>query len=120
MELSLALLGGLVVLALIDSTSFGTLLIPIWLLMSPGRVRVGRLLAYLGTVAAFYFAVGAVIALGAGAFLDTFGDALSSRPVKIASCCSASGSSPSPSRWTRRRRAPVRARVGSLAGASVR
>src|SRR5690606_24277142 len=53
-------------------------------LMSPGRVRVGRLLAYLGTVAAFYFAVGVVIVLGAGAFLDAFGDVLSARPVKIA------------------------------------
>ena len=38
-------LGSLVVLALIDSTSFGTLLIPVWFMLAPGRVRPGRLLA---------------------------------------------------------------------------
>ena len=48
-----ALLGSLAVLALIDSTSFGTLLIPTWLLMHPGRVRAMRMLVFLGTVAAF-------------------------------------------------------------------
>ncbi|MEN5075462.1 GAP family protein [Isoptericola cucumis] len=79
-----AMAGVLVVLALVDSTSFGTLLIPVWLLMAPGRLRPGRLLAYLGTVAVFYLAVGVVVLLGAGAFLDRFGDALDSRPVMIA------------------------------------
>lgn len=64
-----ALLASLAVLALIDSTSFGTLLIPIWLLLHPGRIRPGRILVFLGTVAAFYFAVGVAIALGADAFL---------------------------------------------------
>ena len=67
MDLELA--GSLAVLALIDSTSFGTLLIPVWLLLTPGPVRFGRILVFLGTVAAFYFAVGMLIALGAGAFL---------------------------------------------------
>ena len=33
----------LAVLALVDSTSFGTLLIPIWLLLTPGRPpEIGR------------------------------------------------------------------------------
>ncbi|MEK8226364.1 hypothetical protein NKG05_10320 [Oerskovia sp. M15] len=32
----------------------------------PGRVRVARMLVYLGTIVAFYFAVGLVIMLGAG------------------------------------------------------
>jgi hypothetical protein len=50
--MDLALLGSLAVLALIDSTSFGTLLIPIWLMMSPFGVRPGRILQFLGTVAA--------------------------------------------------------------------
>lgn len=67
--MDIALLGSLAVLALIDSTSFGTLLIPIWLLLHPGRLRPGRILIFLGTVATFYFAVGLAVALGADAFL---------------------------------------------------
>lgn len=78
-----AMAGALVVLALVDSTSFGTLLVPVWLLMAPGRPRPGRLLAYLGTVAAFYLVVGVVVMLGAGAFLDRYGEVLDSRPVVI-------------------------------------
>jgi len=78
-----AMAGVLVLLALVDSTSFGTLLIPVWLLMAPGRPRPSRLLAYLGTVAGFYLAVGVAVLLGAGAFLDRYGDALDSRPVLI-------------------------------------
>ena len=45
-----ALLGALALLALVDSTSFGTLLIPTWLLLAPGRLRPGRILIYLATV----------------------------------------------------------------------
>ncbi|MFF3065332.1 GAP family protein [Oerskovia sp. NPDC057915] len=82
MEL-LPLLGVLVVLALVDSTSFGTLLIPVWLLMTPGRVRVARLLVYLGTVAGFYLVVGVVVALGAGAFAEGFGELFETRPARI-------------------------------------
>jgi len=67
--MDIALLGSLAVLALIDSTSFGTLLIPIWLLLHPGKVRPMRMLVFLGTVAAFYFVVGVAVALGATAFL---------------------------------------------------
>jgi cytochrome c biogenesis protein CcdA len=62
-------LGSLALLALIDSTSFGTLLIPIWLLLYPGRVRPTRMLLFLGTVASFYFVIGLLLALGAIAFL---------------------------------------------------
>ncbi|MCA5891997.1 GAP family protein [Isoptericola sp. NEAU-Y5] len=78
-----AMAGVLVVLALVDSTSFGTLLIPVWLLMAPGRLRPARLLAYLGTVAGFYLAVGIAVMLGAGALLALYGDVLESRPVMI-------------------------------------
>jgi len=53
-----ALLGALALLALVDSTSFGTLLIPTWLLLAPGRLRPGRILIYLATVAGFYLLVG--------------------------------------------------------------
>jgi hypothetical protein len=76
-----ALLGSLAVLALIDSTSFGTLLIPAWLLMHPGQVRAARMLVFLGTVAAFYFAVGVAVALGADAFLPQISRLLDTRPV---------------------------------------
>ncbi|MDR7384306.1 GAP family protein [Promicromonospora iranensis] len=79
-----ALIGALAVLALIDSTSFGTLLIPVWLLMSPGRVRVGRMLVYLGSIAGFYALVGLAILLGAGAVSDTLGTLSSNRPFLIA------------------------------------
>jgi len=76
-----ALLGSLAVLALIDSTSFGTLLIPVWLLMHPGSVRPGRILVFLGTVAAFYFAIGVAVALGADAFLPQISRFLDTRPA---------------------------------------
>ncbi|GAA1811354.1 GAP family protein [Nesterenkonia flava] len=56
-----AVVGVLAVLALIDSTSFGTLLIPIWLLMAPGRLRAGRVLLYLLVVAGAYAVIGLVL-----------------------------------------------------------
>ena len=63
MELStLVFLAGL---ALVDSTSVGTLLIPVWMLLAP-EVRVRQFLVYLATVAGFYFAVGALLTAGAG------------------------------------------------------
>lgn len=79
--MDLALLGSLAVLALIDSTSFGTLLIPIWLLLYPGGVRAGRMLVFLGTVAVFYFAVGVALALGADAALPQISRVLDTRPA---------------------------------------
>jgi hypothetical protein len=77
-----ALVASLAVLALIDSTSFGTLLIPIWLLLHPGPVRSGRILIFLGTVAAFYFALGLAVTLGAGAILPQISAFLDTRPVQ--------------------------------------
>ncbi|MBB3665131.1 hypothetical protein FB384_004082 [Prauserella sediminis] len=65
-------LGTLVVLALVDSMSFGTLLIPVWLLMTPGRVRVGRVLLFLLAVTATYFLIGLALLVGAIALIDTF------------------------------------------------
>lgn len=67
--MTLALAGSLLVLALLDSTSFGTLLIPIWFLLAPGRVPVGRVLVFLGTVAAFYLVVGVGLLFGLDAIL---------------------------------------------------
>ncbi|WP_331766275.1 GAP family protein [Embleya sp. NBC_00896] len=57
-------------LALVDSPSFGTLLVPIWLMLTPGRLHPGRIAGYLVTVAAFYFCVGVVLVLGADTALD--------------------------------------------------
>ncbi|AOS64252.1 GAP family protein [Actinoalloteichus hymeniacidonis] len=76
--MTIALALGLIGLALVDSTSIGTLFIPIWLLLAPGRVRLGRFAVYLGTIVVFYFAVGLLILLGAEAFLDSIGSLLSS------------------------------------------
>lgn len=58
----LPLLAGL---ALIDSLSFGTLAIPVWLMMTPGRLRSSRVLVYLATIGGFYFLVGLVLLFGA-------------------------------------------------------
>ena len=52
-------------LALVDSLSFGTLAIPVWLLMAPGRLRIGRILVYLASICGFYFLVGLVLLFGA-------------------------------------------------------
>ncbi|MEU6857302.1 GAP family protein [Glycomyces sp. NPDC046736] len=79
--MELTLVAPLVALALIDSTSFGTLLIPIWLLLAPGRVRAGRMLVYLGTIAVFYFAVGMLIVLGATTFLEDLSALVETRPA---------------------------------------
>lgn len=81
------LIGALVVLALLDSTSVGTLFIPIWLLLGSGRVRAGPFAIYLGTIAAFYFIVGITIALGADVALsglsETFADDNDSAALRI-------------------------------------
>jgi hypothetical protein len=81
--MTLTLLGVLLVLALIDSTSFGTLVIPLWLLASPGRIRAGRVLVFLGTVAAFYWVVGLAILWGAGWAVEGI-TALAASPVGMA------------------------------------
>lgn len=70
MDLSDALSGApllaiLAVLALVDSTSFGTLAIPVWLLTTPGRIRAGRVLAYLATIAMLYLTIGLAVLAGA-------------------------------------------------------
>src|SRR5699024_11176216 len=73
----------LAVLALIDSTSFGTLLIPVWLLMTSTRVRVDRFLIYLLTVMGLYFLFGLVIMFGADFFLERYGYLLDSKLMLI-------------------------------------
>lgn len=70
-ELLLSLVG----LALVDSTSIGTLFIPVWLLLAPGPLRVGRPLVHLATIAAFYFGVGVLLVTGADVLAGPLGRA---------------------------------------------
>lgn len=71
----------LVALALIDSLSVGTLLVPVFFLIAPGRVRVARVLLYLGAIAGFYLAVGIALASGAGWIAEVLAPAIDSEPV---------------------------------------
>ncbi|MFW6773085.1 GAP family protein [Nocardioides sp. CPCC 205120] len=64
--MDLVTLGLLAGLALVDSTSIGTLVLPLVLLTAP-RVDVRRYLVYLGTVGGFYALVGIGLVLGADA-----------------------------------------------------
>jgi hypothetical protein len=66
-------------LALVDSTSVGTLLIPLWMLLAP-EIRVRQFLVYLATVAGFYFLVGVLLTAGAGS-LRTLADGVSGNDV---------------------------------------
>ncbi|MBG0831938.1 GAP family protein [Planomonospora sp. ID67723] len=77
--MSVGLLVGLAALALVDSTSFGTLGVPLVLLLTGGRGVTGRLLLYLAAIACFYFLVGVGLMLGLDALLTTFHDVLYSR-----------------------------------------
>ncbi|WFP16357.1 GAP family protein [Citricoccus muralis] len=72
MMLLVSLLG----LALLDSTTVGTLLIPLWLLIAAVAPR--RILGYLGAVAGAYFLIGLALQLGFGAVLEAYRDALTS------------------------------------------
>lgn len=79
-SVDLVVLVGLAGLALVDSTSFGTLVIPLVLLVQP-RVQPGRIALYLATIGAFYLVLGLVLfggATWARSALSGAGDALSS------------------------------------------
>ncbi|WP_431910243.1 GAP family protein [Nonomuraea jabiensis] len=77
--MTIGLLLALAALALVDSTSFGTLGIPVYLLLASKRP--GGLLVYLATVAIFYFLVGVALMLGLSTVLERFGDLLRSTPA---------------------------------------
>ncbi|MEV4810191.1 GAP family protein [Micromonospora avicenniae] len=79
--MSAGLLLALAGLALVDSTSIGTLFIPVWLLLTPGQVNVRRILTYLGTIAGFYLLVGLLLVWGGTRLAETLGGALDQRPV---------------------------------------
>lgn len=72
----LPLPAALAVLALIDGLSVGTLLIPLFLLTAPGRPKAMRFLLYLGTLTAFYFAIGVLFTLGIVNAIDVAQEAL--------------------------------------------
>lgn len=72
-------LGGL---ALVDSLSIGTLLIPVFFLIAP-RLRAGRMLLYLATIAGFYLVVGIVLMLGAQAAFTALGDVVDSTAGRV-------------------------------------
>ena len=77
------LLATLAALALVDSLSIGTLLIPIFFLVAPGRVRAGRVLLYLGTIAVFYLLAGIALTSGAEAAISGFGPALETPTARV-------------------------------------
>lgn len=115
---ALALLG-LVGLALVDSTSIGTLVLPVLMLLSP-RVHVGRYLAYLATVALVYAAAGLALVAGAGALVEVvsgLGEVRALRWVELVAggALLAIGVLGDPRRWFGRAgptAAPVRRRSG--------
>lgn len=71
--MDLPLILSLIGLALLDSTSIGTLFIPVWLLLAPGGVKPVRVLLYLTTIALFYLLVGILLMLGAAPLFDALG-----------------------------------------------
>ena len=79
--MSITLVGSLVVLALLDSTSIGTFFVPLVLLLVPGRPRLAPVLGYLATIAVFYLALGVLVMVGGTALFDVLGDALTSTPA---------------------------------------
>ena len=81
--MSLELLAQLAVLALLDSLSFGTLLIPLFFLLAPTRPRPGRMLGYLAVIAGFYFAVGLALAAGFSGIVTGLGGFLDSPGAQI-------------------------------------
>lgn len=80
--MDLPLISSLIGLALLDSTSIGTLFIPVWLLLVPGGVKPGQILLYLATIALFYLVVGVVLMLGAAPLLDALGR-ITDNPVVV-------------------------------------
>ncbi len=71
---------GLAALALVDSTSIGTLIIPLWLLLRP-RWRPSLIIVYLATITGFYLLVGLLLMAGTLTVLPTVAAALATLPA---------------------------------------
>lgn len=67
------MLVSLAAIALLDSTSIGTLVIPLWLMLDTRRTAANVVL-YLATLSAFYFAVGVALLLGVRFAIASIGD----------------------------------------------
>jgi hypothetical protein len=80
--MDVAALVALVGLALVDSTSIGTLVLPVLMLSHP-RVRARRVLLYLATISGFYLALGVGLLFAADAVADAWGSLEGSRTVDI-------------------------------------
>lgn len=76
-----ALLATLAVLALVDSTSIGTLVIPIWFLLAPRRPSLGRMVRYLTVIGLFYLLIGLLLLVAVEAGLTRIGDGWRTDPV---------------------------------------
>ncbi|KAA1424729.1 hypothetical protein FE697_002075 [Mumia zhuanghuii] len=76
--MTLELAGFLLVMALVDSTSIGTLVIPVWLILATRRGHLGRVVVYLVTIAVFYLVLGLALAAGAHALVPVLGDLFTS------------------------------------------
>ncbi|MCY1684000.1 GAP family protein [Kocuria sp. SL71] len=59
-------------LALLDSAAFGTLLIPVWLIMAPGKFKFGRIVIYLLVLTLAYFLIGLALVMGADALFERY------------------------------------------------
>lgn len=77
----MAIVLGLIGLALIDSTSFGTMVLPLLLVLRRGAVEWKPLTVYFATVCGFYFAVGLALMLGFTAVQDWLSDAIDTTPA---------------------------------------
>ena len=78
-----ATLAGLAALALVDSTSFGTLGIPVWMLVQR-RVRAAAVLVHLLVLSVFYWLLGLLLLSGAGALTDALERVGDVRPLRWA------------------------------------
>ncbi|MBL3687420.1 hypothetical protein D3248_10735 [Leucobacter zeae] len=81
---ALPLPAALAILALVDGLSVGTLLIPVFFLIAPGRPRIRRILLYLGTITLFYLAVGVLFTLGLVNIVDVGRSFLDSTAGRVA------------------------------------
>jgi LPXTG-motif cell wall-anchored protein len=77
-------LGQVLPLALLDTISVSTLVIPLWFLLSQGRLRFGNVFRYLLLVAAGYLVLGIALLGGISARREELSTALDSRPGDFA------------------------------------